>query len=205
LEQLRQGNKRFLDGEMIDRDWSHQRDQTRESQHPMAALLGCIDSRVPAELVFDVGIGDVFSVRVAGNVVNGDILGSLEYAAKVAKVNLIVVLGHTGCGAVTAACTGARLGHVTELVQKIEPIAAKTQAAMPGYANDDPTFVDAVAKQNVMHVLEEIPRQSAIIAELIEEGKLDLVGGLYRLKDGHVDFFGGLAKHLEEVGEPSEA
>jgi len=193
LQLLRQGNDRFLKGEMIERDWLHQRDQTLESQHPMAALLGCIDSRVPAELVFDAGIGDVFSVRVAGNVVSNDVLGSLEYAAEVAGVNLIVVLGHTRCGAVTAACQGARLGHVTELVQKIEPVVATMKKRMPGYADDDKTFVDEVAKANVLHVIDEIVDSSPIIAELMRAGKLDIVGGIYHLKNGQVDFFGGLA------------
>jgi len=159
----------------------------------MAALLGCIDSRVPAELVFDAGIGDVFSVRVAGNVVSNDVLGSLEYAAEVAGVNLIVVLGHTRCGAVTAACQGARLGHVTELVQKIEPVVATMKKRMPGYADDDKTFVDEVAKANVLHVIDEIVDSSPIIAELMRAGKLDIVGGIYHLKNGQVDFFGGLA------------
>jgi len=166
----------------------------------MAALLGCIDSRVPAELVFDVGIGDVFSVRVAGNVVNNDILGSLEYAAEVANVNLIVVLGHTGCGAVTAACKGARLGHVTELVQKIEPVVENTRNQLSENSEDDPGFVDEVAKQNVLHVLDEIPSRSPIIEKLIREEKLDLVGGMYDIRNGQVEFFGGIVDRTPGAG-----
>ncbi|WP_168564485.1 bifunctional SulP family inorganic anion transporter/carbonic anhydrase [Crateriforma spongiae] len=197
LNLLRRGNERFLSGEMLERDWSHQRDQTSEAQHPMAALLGCIDSRVPAELVFDVGIGDIFSVRVAGNVVNEDVLGSLEYAAEVGEVNLIVVLGHTRCGAVTAACQGVKLGHVTELIEKISPIAQNVRSHHTG--EEDAEFVDQVAKQNVLHVIDEIIRRSEIVANLIKEGKVDIVGGMYHLKEGRVEFFGGMIERLSDT------
>ena len=203
LRMLQEGNRRFVHGEMIDRDWSHQRNQTAMSQHPMAALLGCIDSRVPAELVFDVGIGDVFSTRVAGNVVSDDVLGSLEYAGQVAQVNLVVVLGHTRCGAVGAACTGAELGHVTGLVGKILPIVEQVAAENPHADRSDPSFVDAVVRRNVAFVMDEIVRQSDIIRDLVDEGRLAVVGGLYDLKSGEVEFFGEFVDRVAE--ESSEA
>lgn len=201
LQRLRDGNERFLNGEMIERDWCHQRNQTADSQHPMAALLGCIDSRVPAELVFDLGIGDIFSTRVAGNVVSDDVLGSLEYAGKVAKVNLIVVLGHTKCGAVSAACQEVELGHVTGLVDKIQPAVQQVARANPSSDRSSTEFVNAVVRQNVEHVMRELLDQSEILRELVDSGQLAVVGGLYDLHTGRVDFFGELADAV--FGEPT--
>lgn len=205
LTMLREGNRRYLRGEMVDRDWSHQRNQTAASQHPLAAVLGCIDSRVPAELVFDVGIGDIFSTRVAGNVVNDDVLGSLEYAAEVAKVNLIVVLGHTSCGAVGAACSGAELGHVTGLVAKIRPIVEVLAEQHPDWPRDTPEFVDAVARRNVEHVMGQLVDQSDIIRRRVDQQELAVVGGLYDLRSGTVEFFGPLVDQLEERSRGVEA
>ncbi|MEM9364609.1 MAG: carbonic anhydrase family protein [Planctomycetota bacterium] len=189
LELLKQGNRRYCDGQMIERDWSHQREQTKASQHPMAAMLSCIDSRVPVELVFDVGIGDLFSTRVAGNVVNEDVLGSLEYASEVAGVKLIVILGHTKCGAVSAACQGVKLGHVTELISKISPMAEELaqQRNNADRASDD--FVNEVARRNVMHVVEQTRQRSPIIDRLVQDGKLAIIGGLYDLHSGKVTFY----------------
>lgn len=198
LQLLCEGNQRFRSGKMIERDWSHQRDQTKLSQHPIAALVGCIDSRVPAELVFDVGIGDVFSARVAGNVVNNDILGSLEYAAEVAGVKLIVVLGHTRCGAVAAACQGVQLGHVTALIEKISPSVKEVTRLRPNDSPTDPAFADQVAARNVQHVVEEIPKRSPNLQKLIHDGQLEIVGGLYNIEAGTVEFYGPLVERLRD-------
>ena len=193
LRRLRDGNARFVSGKMVEHNWAQQREQTAESQHPMAALLGCIDSRVPTELVFDTGIGDVFSARVAGNVVNDDVLGSLEYAGKVAKVKLIVVLGHTKCGAVSAACQGVELGHVTGLVRKVQPVVEQIAQEHPSGDRSSGEFVDAVVRGNVEHVMRAILDQSEILRELVEQGELAIVGGVYQLETGRVEFFGEFA------------
>ncbi|MEM6365488.1 MAG: carbonic anhydrase family protein, partial [Planctomycetota bacterium] len=201
LKLLCEGNERFRTGKMIERDWSHQRDQTSLGQHPMAALVGCIDSRVPAELVFDVGIGDVFSVRVAGNVINDDVLGSLEYAAAVAGVRLIVVLGHTKCGAVTAACKQVELGHVTGLIEKIRPVVTEVQESGVAGDGDDSHFVDEVARRNVQYVVDQIPRRSEILKSLMKDRQLAIVGGIYDIHTGHVHFEGTLVNQLEMMAK----
>ena len=192
LRHLRDGNARFVNGNMVAHDWAQQREQTSGSQHPMAALLGCIDSRVPPEVVFDTGIGDIFSTRVAGNVISDDVLGSLEYAGQVAKVKLIVVLGHTQCGAVSAACQGVELGHVTGLLRKIQPVVEQTAQENPSGDRSSGEFVDAVVRRNVEHVMQELLERSDILRELVDEGQLAVVGGVYQLGTGRVEFFGDL-------------
>ena len=186
IKLLKDGNARYRSGEMLQRDHGHQRASTKTAQHPVAALLSCIDSRVPAELVFDTGIGDIFSTRVAGNVISDDVLGSLEYAAAVAGVKLIVVLGHTNCGAVGAACNGVRLGHVSGLVEKIEPIVESVRRSQPDFDPADPGCVDAVVAANVEHVTANLTARSEILAGLVSEGSLAVVGGVYDLDTGEV-------------------
>ena len=183
IERLEEGNRRFVAGATKQRDWSAKIAATAAGQYPFAAVLGCMDSRAPIEILFDQGLGDVFAVRVAGNVVNEDALGSLEYAVEVgAKV--IVVLGHTSCGAVKGAIDGVRLGHLTGLLAKIQPAVA---AAGCKDATDR-HCVDEVAKANVRVALGEIRRKSPYLAERVEAGTVGFVGGLYDVATGKVTF-----------------
>ena len=185
---LKQGNERFAAGHSLHRDLVAQAKQTASGQHPIAAVLGCIDSRASNELIFDQGIGDIFSCRVAGNVLNDDVLGSLEFATAKAGSKAIVVVGHTRCGAVGGACANAKLGHVTGLLEKIKPAVAKAAAA-PGIQHSGPAFEDHVAAENVKLVVAAILARSPILAKLEHEGKLVVVGGLYHLDNGRVEFF----------------
>lgn len=184
IERLKTGNKRFVDKKKEDRDLLTQVDQTSGGQYPFAAMLSCIDSRVPAELVFDQGIGDIFNVRVAGNIVNEDVLGSLEYSCKVAGSKVIVVLGHTKCGAVTAACKHVELGNITHLLNKIQPAV---QEAMKGEATAE--AIEAVALKNVEMSIERIRNESPILAEMEADGDIKIVGAVYDVASGVVCFF----------------
>lgn len=184
IEMLKTGNKRFVESHKEERDLMLQMNQTSTGQYPFAALLSCIDSRVPAELVFDQGIGDVFNVRVAGNIVNEDVLGSLEYSCKVAGSKLIVVLGHTKCGAVTAACKHVELGNITHLLSKIKPAVDKV---MTGEA--DPETIEKVALKNIELSIERIRAESPILSEMESEGEIKIVGAVYDVGSGAVCFF----------------
>jgi len=183
LDRLRAGNVRFVANATRQRDWSAKRVATASGQFPFAAVLACMDSRAPIEIVFDQGLGDVFGVRVAGNIANDDELGSLEYAAKVGS-KLIVVLGHTRCGAVKGALDRVQLGNLTHLLEKINPavLAAGCSNAM------DEACVDAVAEQNVRQSMKEIRARSPYLAKLLGEGKLALRGGMYDVATGRVRF-----------------
>jgi carbonic anhydrase len=183
FDRLREGNARFTANGMKARNWSAKVIATATGQYPFAAVLACMDSRAPIEIVFDQGIGDVFGVRVAGNVVNDDELGSLEYAAKVG-VKLLVVLGHTGCGAVKGALDGVELGNLTQLLAKIRPAA---EAAHCGDSKDE-TCVTKVAEENVRNSMREIRARSALLAAAIDAGKLQLVGAMYDVGTGKVTF-----------------
>ncbi len=184
IEMLKTGNKRFVESHKEERDLMLQMNQTSTGQYPFAALLSCIDSRVPAELVFDQGIGDVFNVRVAGNIVNEDVLGSLEYSCKVAGSKLIVVLGHTKCGAVTAACKHVELGNITHLLSKIKPAVDKV---MTGEA--DPETIEKVSLKNIELSIERIRAESPILSEMESEGEIKIVGAVYDVGSGAVCFF----------------
>ena len=183
LEILSDGNQRFLNGKKSERDLNQQVDETKSGQFPFAAVLGCIDSRVPVEHIFDLGIGDIFSARVAGNIVNEDILGSLEYSCKVAGSKLILVLGHTACGAVTAACQQVELGNITALLSKIKPAvdAFSKEISSGDYE------VDAVAKQNVVDSMERIRKESPILAEMEKNGEIAIKGAMYDVGSGKVE------------------
>jgi len=185
LERLKEGNLRFTSNTAKRRDWSAKVLATASGQFPFAAVLGCMDSRVPVEIVFDQGIGDVFGVRVAGNVVNEDELGSLEYAVKVGT-KLIVVLGHTSCGAVKGAIDGVELGNLTGLLSKIHPAVA---AAGCSNAKDE-ACVTKVAEKNVLHSVKEIRERSPYLKKYLDEGKVGLVGGIYDVSTGKVTFLG---------------
>lgn len=183
---LKEGNQRFVQNLKVQRNLQEQVLATSEGQYPFAVVLSCIDSRVPAELVFDQGIGDIFSVRVAGNVVNEDVLGSMEYACKVAGSKIIVVLGHTKCGAVNAACCNFELGNITSLLGKIQPAIDVIKDGEKQMSN---SAIEEVAVQNVKESIARIREESAILAEQEKHGEIEIVGALYDVLSGKVDFF----------------
>jgi len=182
IEMLKEGNQRFLNKSETERDLHVQVSQTSGGQFPYAAVLSCIDSRVPVELTFDQGIGDIFSARVAGNIINEDILGSIEYACGVAGSKAILVLGHTKCGAVTAACQGVELGNITALLSKVKPAIKEVQE------RTGQLEVEEVTKSNVNQSIQEIREKSALLADLEKEGKIKIVGAVYHVEDGRVTF-----------------
>lgn len=191
LQALIDGNKRFMAGEQVNRDLNQQIADTANGQYPFATVLHCIDSRVSAELLFDQGIGDIFSIRIAGNFVNDDILGSMEFACKLAGTKLIVVLGHTACGAVKGACDHARLGNLTTLINKLEPaveaVSEPTEPEERTSKNID--FVNAVAKKNVEMTIKNIRNRSGVLKEMEDDGSIAIVGGMYDIADGSVSFY----------------
>lgn len=190
LQFLKEGNERFQNNLKANRNLLQQVNETKDGQFPFATILSCIDSRVSAELVFDQGLGDIFSIRIAGNFVNEDILGSMEFACKLAGTKLVVVLGHTSCGAVKGACDHARLGNLTALINKIEPaveaVKEPKDESLRNSKNLD--FVDAVAVKNVEIALNNIRKQSPILKEMEDEGEIAIVGAMYDLSDGKVVF-----------------
>jgi carbonic anhydrase len=188
LDMLKDGNARFVDKRMTNRDLMQQVHETGAGQFPFATVLHCIDSRVSAELVFDQGIGDLFSIRIAGNFVNDDILGSMEFATKLAGTKVLMVLGHTHCGAVKGACDHAELGNLTQMLGKITPIVDEVEGDfdVKGSANAD--LVQRVAELNVSRSIDAIREKSAVIRDMESNGELILVGGMYDIKTGKVDF-----------------
>jgi carbonic anhydrase len=189
LEILTEGNKRFVNNLKANRDLLKQVNETSEGQHPFAVILSCIDSRTGAELIFDQGLGDIFSVRIAGNCVNEDILGSMEFACKVAGAKLVVILGHTRCGAVKGACDDVRMGNLTVLLNKIRPAVDDTH--LPGERNSsNMEFVERVALRNVELAVEQIRERSPILKEMAAAGEIGIVGGIYDVQTGVVDFLG---------------
>lgn len=190
LELLKEGNQRFTTKQQVERDLNLQVEQTSTGQFPFATVLSCIDSRVPAELLFDQGIGDIFSVRIAGNFVNADILGSMEFASKLAGTKLILVLGHTACGAVKGACDHAELGNLTGMLENIAPavdaIIEPTSAAERTSANID--FVNAVGTKNVKMTIDRIREESPVLAEMEQSEEIQIVGGMYDIATGKVNF-----------------
>lgn len=188
---LVEGNTRFVQGQQAGRDLMSQVKQASTGQYPFATVLSCIDSRVSSELIFDQGIGDIFSVRIAGNFVNEDILGSMEFACKLAGTKLVVVLGHTACGAVKGACDHARLGNLTALINKIEPaveaVTEPTDESQRNSSNID--FVNEVAKKNVYMTIDNIRESSQVLKEMEDAGEIEIVGGMYDIKTGEVIFY----------------
>lgn len=191
LEYLKEGNLRFQNNLKANRNLLQQVNDTADGQFPFATILSCIDSRVSAELVFDQGLGDIFSIRIAGNFINQDILGSMEFACKLAGTKLLVVLGHTSCGAVKGACDHARLGNLTSLINKIEPaVYAVEEPSDPKLRNSSNLeFVDEVAKVNVQMALENIHNQSVILKEMESNGEILIIGAMYDLQTGEVIFY----------------
>ncbi|MEQ6122685.1 carbonic anhydrase family protein [Pseudotenacibaculum sp. MALMAid0570] len=191
IDRLKAGNKRFVESQGVNRDLPAEVVQTSTGQYPYATILHCIDSRVSAELVFDEGVGDVFSVRIAGNFVNDDILGSMEFACKLAGTKLILVLGHTACGAVKGACDDAKLGNLTTLISKLKPaVAAVDSPSDPSErTSKNIDFVNNVAEKNVYMTIDNIRSQSAVLKEMEDNGEIKIVGGMYDIKDGSVTFY----------------
>ncbi len=185
---LKEGNQRFVSKTMTERDLIKQVEQTATGQYPFATILSCIDSRVSAELVFDQGVGDIFSVRVAGNIVNEDLLGSMEFACKLAGTKVIVVLGHTACGAVKGACDDAKMGNLTLLLSRIRAaVDAVPEPTEPeNRTSKNSVFVNAVAEKNVAITIENIRQRSTVLREMEEFGEIKIVGAMYDISDGNV-------------------
>lgn len=189
LAELEAGNARFVAGRSQVRNLPAKVRATASGQYPFAVILSCVDSRQPIEIVFDQGIGDVFSARVAGNVLNDDIVGSMEFACKVSGAKLIAVIGHSNCGAIKGAIDDVQLGDLTGLLDKIKPaIDAVPDDGHPRNSKN-PEFVDKVAEANVRLVMQQIPQRSPILREMLDDGKIELVGGMYDLSTGEVRFF----------------
>ncbi len=191
LQYLKEGNQRFQNNLKANRNLLEQVNDTSDGQFPFATILSCIDSRVSAELVFDQGLGDIFSVRIAGNFVNEDILGSMEFASKLAGTKLIVVLGHTSCGAIKGACDDAKMGNLTTMLAKIKPaVEAVTEPQDKNLRNSkNLDFVDNVSEKNVKLTIDNIRNQSPILKEMEDNNEIDIVGGMYDINTGAVTFF----------------
>lgn len=191
LDFLKEGNQRFQNNLKANRNLLEQVNDTSDGQFPFATILSCIDSRVSAELVFDQGLGDVFSVRIAGNFVNEDILGSMEFACKLAGTKVIVVLGHTSCGAVKGACDNAKLGNLTAMLGKIKPaVNAVSNPEDPSLRNSkNIEFVNNVAEKNVLLTIDRIMQESPVLADMQNSGEIKIVGAMYDIHTGTVDFY----------------
>ena len=191
LEILKEGNGRFIKNLKAQRDLLGQVNKTRDGQWPFATILSCIDSRTSAELIFDQGLGDIFSVRIAGNILNTDILGSMEFACKLAGSKLIVVLGHTKCGAVKGACDHVEMGNLTELLSKIQPAVyseSKTTNIEKRNSKNE-KFVENVASINVKRSVKNIIERSFILEQMVENGEIGVIGGMYNIETGKVEFY----------------
>jgi len=191
---LLEGNKRFMQNLNSDHDHLELINQTREGQYPFAVILSCMDSRTSVELIFDQGLGDLFSIRVAGNIVNNDILASIEYAIKYVGTKVLMVLGHTECGAIKSAKQNITDGHLTSLLKRIQPSISKALLQQ----DQNYLFADTVAYTNVENSLEQIITGSDIVKQMFEEGKIGILGGVYNIENGQVDFFKNLTKKRKE-------
>lgn len=189
LQRFKDGNQRFVQGKMFLRDYLKEKDIAATGQHPYAIILSCIDSRKPAEIIFDKGIGDVFNARIAGNFVNTDILGSMEFATKVSGAKLILIMGHSNCGAIKSAVDNVQLGNITAMLSNIRP-AVESVTGVPGEkSSKNKNFVEAVAKQNVVLGAKTITEKSSIIKSMVEAGQVAIIGCMYDLQSGVVTFY----------------
>ena len=186
---LTEGNKRFMNNLKVNRNLLQQANETSDGQHPFAVILSCIDSRTSAELIFDQGLGDIFSVRIAGNIINEDILGSMEFGCKVAGAKIIVVLGHTKCGAVKGACDHVEMGNLTALLSKIQPAVYDEKTVTENRNSTNDEFVEKVAAINVKRTVHAIMERSPILKEMIEAGEIGIAGGTHTITTGEVSFF----------------
>ncbi len=193
LEILKSGNKRFVQNLKENRNLLEQVNETRDGQWPFAVILSCIDSRTSAELIFDQGLGDIFSIRIAGNIINDDILGSMEFACNVAGSKFILVLGHTKCGAIKGACDHVKMGHLSTLLNKIEPAIREETTTTENRHSGNAEFVENVARINVRRSMQEILNRSSILREMVEEGKIGICGGMYDVANGAVEFYENIA------------
>ena len=189
IDLLREGNKRFVNNLKVNRNLLQQANETSDGQHPFAVILSCIDSRTSAELIFDQGLGDIFSIRIAGNIINEDILGSMEFGCKVAGAKIIVVLGHTKCGAVKGACDHVEMGNLTALLSKILPAVYDEKSVLENRKSDNDEFVEKVASINVKRTVHAIMERSPILKEMIAAGTIGIVGGNHNIATGEVSFF----------------
>lgn len=188
IELLRKGNERFQNNLKANRNLLQQVNETSDGQHPFAVILSCIDSRTGAELIFDQGLGDIFSVRIAGNVLNDDILGSMEFACRVAGARAVVVLGHTRCGAVKGACDNVEMGNLTGLLHKIQQAVALETETRADRTSANAAFVERVAALNVELTMRQIVERSPVLAGMLEAGEIALTGGIYEVETGRVEF-----------------
>ncbi|SEG47420.1 carbonic anhydrase family protein [Algoriphagus boritolerans] len=189
IDLLKKGNERFVNNLKMNRNLLQQVNETSDGQHPFAVILSCIDSRTSAELIFDQGLGDIFSVRIAGNIQNADILGSMEFSCKVAGAKVVVVLGHTKCGAVKGACDHVEMGNLTTLLEKLKPAIESETSVTSNRNAKNSEFVEKVASINVRNTKKQILKNSPILRDMIEKGEIALIGGMYDVVTGIVDFY----------------
>ena len=189
LKLLEEGNRRFVNNLKANRNLLQQANETSDGQHPFAVILSCIDSRTSAELVFDQGLGDIFSVRIAGNIINEDILGSMEFACKLAGSKIIVVLGHSKCGAVKGACDHAEMGNLTALLAKIRPAVDDEVETIDNRTSKNDVFVENVAAINVKRTIKAIMERSTILEHMIVNGEIGIIGGMHDLSTGQVTYY----------------
>jgi carbonic anhydrase len=189
IEILKEGNKRFVNNLKANRNLLEQANETSDGQHPFAVILSCIDSRTSAELIFDQGLGDIFSIRIAGNIINEDILGSMEFACKVAGSKIIAVLGHSKCGAIKGACDHVEMGNLTALLSKIQPAVYDEKSIIENRNSNNADFVEKVASINVKRTVNAIMERSPILKEMIAKGEIGIIGGMHNLSDGEVVFY----------------
>ena len=188
LSFLKEGNERFVSNLKSNRNLLEQVNETKNGQFPFAAVLSCIDSRTSAELIFDQGLGDIFSIRIAGNVISDDVIGSMEFACKLAGSKLIVILGHSRCGAITGACKETKLGHLTNLLEKVNPSIEYVKKNHAETEIDSAEGINLVASRHVEHTIEEVLQKSPILKDMYRNGEIGIIGAFYNVETGQVDF-----------------
>ena len=189
LEILKEGNERFVKNLKANRNLLQQVNETSEGQFPFATILSCMDSRTSAELIFDQGLGDIFSIRIAGNILNDDILGSMEFATKVVGTKIVIVLGHTKCGAIVGACNNVKMGNLTALLEKVTPAIEREEITLTNRNGSNPSFVNNVTKLNVQLTIERIRKESQIVSDLEHQQAIKILGAVYDIDNGKVEFF----------------
>lgn len=188
LKLLKQGNQRFISNLKVNRNLLEQANETSDGQHPFAVVLSCIDSRTSVEIIFDQGLGDVFSIRIAGNIINEDILGSMEFGCKIAGSKIIVVLGHSKCGAIKGACDQVEMGNLTALLSKIQP-AVDDEKTETDRNSSNAEFVSKVTTLNIQRTVQEVMEKSPVLREMIEKGEIGIIGANHNIETGEVTFF----------------
>lgn len=189
LELLKKGNDRFLNNKEVKRDLIQQMHQTSSGQYPFAVILSCIDSRVPAEIVFDQGLGDIFNIRVAGNIVNNDVLACIEFACKLEGSKVVLVMGHTKCGAIKGACDDVKLGHLTGLFNKIKPAIDSEKSTLSDRNSSNNKFIEHVSRLNVISSINQVLKGSDVIEEMVAKEQILVSGAMYCIDSGRVEFF----------------